>query len=214
MYVPSHFAESGLERISRLVDAHPLATLVARVDGRLEAHHLPFLRLDRLEVGRRLVAHAARGNPVWKLGESRAEVLLVFAGAEAYVSPSYYPGKSEHHRVVPTYNYAAVHVRGELSCSHDKATKLQTVELLTSRMEAGRAQPWAVTDAPPEYVDRMLDGFVALALEIRAIEAKFKASQNKSEADRRGVATGLRATGGRSASLEAAEMIEQGLTRA
>lgn len=213
MYIPSHFAESRHEQISRLVDAHPLATVVARVDGRLEAHHLPFLRIDRLEAGQRLVAHAARGNPVWRLGEARAEVLLVFAGADAYVSPSFYPGKADHHRVVPTYNYAAVHVRGELSCSHDKATKLRTVELLTERMEAGRAQAWAVTDAPASYIDKMLDGIVALALEIRAIEAKFKASQNRSEADQRGVAAGLRATGGTPAQLEAADMIEQGLTR-
>jgi transcriptional regulator len=213
MYIPGHFAESDHDRIAGLVDAHPLATLVAQVDGRLEAHHLPFLRLDRLVVGQRLVAHAARGNAVWKLGDMRAEVLLVFAGAEAYVSPAFYPGKSEHHRVVPTYNYAAVHLRGELTCAHDKATKLRTVDLLTKHMEAGREAPWSVDDAPPAYIDRMLDGIVALAFEIRGIEAKFKASQNKSEADRRGVVAGLRAAGNLQAQHEAAELIERGLPR-
>ena len=213
MYVPGHFAESDPERISRLVDAHPLATLVAQVDGRIEAQHLPFLRLDRLAVGQRLIAHAARGNPVWRLGEPRAEVLLVFAGAEAYVSPAFYPSKDEHHRVVPTFNYAAVHLRGELSCAHDHATKLCAVGLLTKHMEAGREAPWSVSDAPPAYVDRMLDGIVALSFEIHSIEAKFKASQNKSEGDRRGVVAGLRATRAVPATEEAAEMIERGLPR-
>ncbi|HET7202930.1 MAG TPA: FMN-binding negative transcriptional regulator [Steroidobacteraceae bacterium] len=214
MYIPSHFAESDPGRISRLVDAHPLATLVTQVDGRLEAHHLPFLRLGQLLVGQRLVAHAARGNPVWRLGEARADVLLVFAGAEAYVSPAFYPGKAEHHRVVPTFNYAAVHLRGELSCSHDKATKLRTVEFLTKHMEAAREAPWSVSDAPPAYVDKMLDGIVALSFEIRAIEAKFKASQNKSEVDRRGVVAGLRPAANAPGPSEAAELIEQGLPRA
>lgn len=211
MYVPGHFAAPSLERITRFVDEHPLATLVVADSGRLEAHHLPFMRLDRFEVGRTLVAHAARGNPLWRLAEARAEVLLVFSGADAYVSPSYYPGKDEHHKVVPTYNYVAVHVRGELSCAHDKETKLRAVELLTGRMEAGRARPWAVADAPASYVDRMLDGIVALSLEVRAIEAKFKASQNRPEADRRGVIAGLRGEHRATPGQEAAALIEESL---
>lgn len=213
MYVPGHFAETSLERITRFVDEHPLATLVVADAGRLEAHHLPFMRLDRLEIGGTLIAHAARGNPLWRLAEARAEALLVFSGADAYVSPVYYPGKEAHHKVVPTYNYAAVHVRGELACAHDKGTKLRFVELLTARMEAGRARPWSVADAPASYIDRMLDGIVALSLEVRAIEAKFKASQNKSEADRRGVVDGLRAEHRAAPAVEAAALIEQGLGR-
>ncbi|MCE3286173.1 MAG: transcriptional regulator, partial [Steroidobacteraceae bacterium] len=134
-----------------------------------------------------------------------------FVGADGYVSPSYYASKGEHHRVVPTYNYAAVHVHGPLSCSHDAADKRRAVEMLTRRMEATRAQPWDVADAPAEYVAKMLDGIVALSLEVRSIEAKFKASQNKSVADRRGVMLGLRVAARGVSESEAADLIEAGL---
>jgi transcriptional regulator len=211
MYVPAHFAEHDPERITRFVDDHPLATLVVTVAGRLEAHHLPVLRLDRLEAGGRLLAHVARGNPLWRQAEGRVDALLVLVGAGGYVSPSFYASKAEHHRVVPTYNYAAVHVHGELSFSHDESDKRRAVEMLTRRMEASRAQPWAVGDAPAGYVAKMLDGIVALSLEIRSIEAKFKASQNKSVADRQGVMLGLREAAGAVPESEAADLIEAGL---
>ena len=211
MYVPAHFAEHDPERITRFVDDHPLATLVVMVAGRLEAHHLPFLRLDRFEAGARLFAHVARGNPLWRQAEARLDALLVFVGAGGYVSPSFYASKAEHQRVVPTYNYAAVHVHGHLSFSHDEAEKRRAVEVLTRRMEASRAQPWDVADAPAAYVAKMLDGIVALSLEIRSIEAKFKASQNKSVADRRGVMLGLREAAGGTPGSEAADLIEAGL---
>ena len=211
MYVPAHFAEHDPERLARFVDDHPLATLVVTVAGRLEAHHLPFLRLDRLEAGGRLLAHVARGNPLWRHTEPPVDALLVFVGAGGYVSPSFYASKAEHHRVVPTYNYAAVHVQGQLSCSHDAAEKRRAVEMLTRRMEASRAQPWAVADAPAGYVAKMLDGIVALSLEIHSIESKFKASQNKSVADRRGVMLGLREAAGAVPQSEAADLIEAGL---
>ena len=208
MYVPAHFAETDPGRIAGLVDAHPLATLVAQVDGRIEAHHLPFVPLDGVAAGHRLVAHAARANPVVRLGDARAEVLLVFTGAEAYVSPSFYPGKAQHHRVVPTYNYAAVHLRGELTCARDATTRRGIVEFLTRRMERGRETPWSIDDAPPDFVARMLEGIVALSFEIRSVEAKFKASQNKSDADRHGVAAGLRAEAGLPGSVEAARLVD------
>jgi transcriptional regulator len=208
VYIPQAFVETDPERIAPFVDAHPLATLIALSGGRLDAHHLPFLRLAAVEAGQRFVAHVARGNPLWRLAESGIEVLLVFAGAGAYVSPAYYPGKAEHRRVVPTWNYAAVHVHGWLTSVHDRTSKLHTVELLTRRMEAGREQPWAVTDAPPAYIDKMLDGIVGLSLEVRSVEAKFKASQNRSDADRQGVVVGLRADPGVASALEAADMVE------
>lgn len=164
MYIPSAFAQTDTAQIAQFIDQHPLAALVGQVDGRIVAHHLPFMRTAGLAPGERIVAHAARGNPIWQLGESRAEVLLIFTGAAAYISPSYYPSKAEHHRVVPTYNYACVHVRGALSCSHDAEEKLQVVELLTNRMEARRATPWSVADAPRDYIAKMLQGIVALRM--------------------------------------------------
>jgi transcriptional regulator len=211
MYVPSHFAEHDVERLSRFVDDHPLATLAVVRDGRLEAHHLPVLRLGPLATGSRLIAHAARGNPLWRLAESGVDVLLVFSGAPAYVSPSYYPGKAEHGRVVPTYNYAAVHVHGQLDCSHDELDKREAVERLTAHLERGRAQPWSVADAPADYVSAMLRGIVALSVSVHSVEAKFKASQNKSPADQRGVSQGLRGDATTSATAEAAALIEEHL---
>lgn len=210
MYVPSHFAERDPGRISRFVDDHPLATLVVLRDGRLEAHHLPVLRQGPLAVGSRLVAHVARGNPVWRLAERGVEALLVFSGAAAYVSPSFYPSKAAQGRVVPTYNYAAVHVHGELICSHDEDDKRAAVERLTAHLERTRAEPWEVADAPADYVTGMLGGIVALSFVVREVEAKFKASQNKSVADQRGVVQGLRQEA-TSAAAEAADLIDERL---
>ena len=211
MYVPPHFVEADGDRIAGFVDAHPLATLAVVCDGRIEAHHLPFLRQGPLTAGARLIGHVARGNPLWRLAERRVDALLVFSGAAAYVSPSYYDGKAEHHRVVPTYNYAAVHVHGELTCSHDADVKRHVVDRLTAHMEAGRADPWSLADAPAEYLAAMLRGIVALSFEVRAVEAKFKASQNKSVIDQRGVMRGLRQDAAMSEPAKAAALIEERL---
>ena len=211
MYVPPHFAETDGDRIARFVDAHPLATLAVVCDGKIEAHHLPFLREGPVTAGARLIAHAARGNALWRLAERRVDALLVFSGAAAYVSPSYYAGKAEHGRVVPTFNYAAVHVHGELACSHAEGDKRRTVERLTAHLEGSRTQPWAVADAPADFVTAMLRGIVALSFDVRAVEAKFKASQNKSLADRRGVVRGLREDASTNDLAEAATLVEASL---
>lgn len=210
MYIPGAFAVTDAARIAEFVDSHPLAVLVGQLDGRLQANHLPFIRASGLAVGEDLVAHTARANPVWRLGEAGANVLLVFSGADAYVSPSYYPSKATDPRTVPTYNYVAVHVAGTLSCSHDRHEKREAVAMLTRRMEAGRAEPWTIDDAPGEYIDRMLDGIVALRLRIGSIEAKWKASQNRTETDRRGVIEALRAAPHESREIEAARAVEYG----
>jgi transcriptional regulator len=208
VYAPPHFVETDGNRIAGFVDAHPLATLAVVCDGRIEAHHLPFVRQGPLTTGARLIGHVARGNPLWRLAERRVDSLLVFSGAAAYVSPSYYASKAEHHRVVPTYNYAAVHVHGELTCSHDADAKRHAVDRLTAHLEAGRADPWTVADAPADYVAAMLRGIVALSFEVRAVEAKFKASQNKSVAEQWGVVRGLRQDAAPSDPAQAAALIE------
>jgi transcriptional regulator len=213
MYIPSAFATTDADDIVRFLDRHPLATVIGLIDGRLEAHPLPFIREGVMAPGERLISHAARGNGIWRLGESQSEVLLVFSGAEAYISPSYYPTKREHPETVPTFNYARVQLRGTLTCSHDAQEKRRVVETLTNRMESGRAQPWAITDAPPDYIEKMLKGIVALSFEIRAIEAAWKASQNRQPADRRGVVEGLRADARDAAGLEAAELAERAVDR-
>ena len=122
------------------VDRHPLAPLIMVDGGKAYADHLPFLRTDRLVIGASLFSHVARPNATWRLAESGPEVLLVFSGAAAYVSPSRYPTRQETHEVVPTYNYVSVHVRGHLTCSHDPAVKRRCVERLTQRMEQGSTE--------------------------------------------------------------------------
>lgn len=149
MYIPGTFAKTDGDEIARFVDRHPLATVIGLVDGRLDAHPLPFIREGAIAPGERLISYAAQGNGIWRLGESRSEILLIFSGAEAYISMSYYPTKRVQPGVVPTFNYARVHLRGTLTCSHDPQEKRRVVTTLTSRMESGRAEPWAITDAPP-----------------------------------------------------------------
>ena len=210
MYLPGPFAESDHASMAEFVSAHPLALLAGVEDGRPVIDHLPFLCLDGLIPGGRLIAHTAQRNPTWRLGERGAEVVLAFSGASAYVSPSFYLSKHETHQVVPTWNYRAVHVRGMLACTHDHDAKRDIVERLTRHMEAGRAEPWAVSDAPEEYIDKMLRGIVGLTLTISEVVAKTKASQNRTPADRRGVLEGLR---GDPASAEAAALIARQLDR-
>jgi transcriptional regulator len=206
MYIPGPFAEHDAARIAAFVAAHPLATLVSIEDGRPVVDHLPVLCADRLAPGGTLIAHTSKSNPTWRLGECGAEAVVAFTGASAYVSPSFYPSKARTHEVVPTWNYVAVHVRGTLACTHDRDTKLQLVEQLTRHMESQRQEPWAVSDAPADYIEKMLQGLVGLTLTISEVVAKTKASQNRTAEDRAGVVAGLSAD---PASAEAAVRVAE-----
>ena len=204
MYIPSVFSESDDAQIAAFIAAHPLATLVSIEGGQPVVDHLPVLCADRLAPGGTLIAHTSKSNPTWRLGERGAEAVVAFTGASAYISPSFYPSKRETHQVVPTWNYRAVHVRGTLACTHDRDAKLQLVERLTRHMEAQRQEPWAVSDAPADYIEKMLQGLVGLTLTISEVVAKTKASQNRTPADQRGALEGLRDD---PASAEAAALI-------
>jgi transcriptional regulator len=210
MYIPGPFAEHDAARIAAFVAAHPLATLVSIEDGRPVVDHLPVLCADRLAPGGTLIAHTSKSNPTWRLGERGAEAVVAFTGASAYVSPSFYPSKARTHEVVPTWNYVAVHVRGTLACTHDRDTKRQLVDRLTRHMESQRREPWAVSDAPADYIEKMLQGLVGLTLTISEVVAKTKASQNRTAEDRRGVAEGLAADEG---AREAADVVRDLLSR-
>jgi len=206
MYIPGPFAEHDAARIAAFVATHPLATLVSIEDGRPVVDHLPVLCADRLAPGGTLIAHTSKSNPTWRLGERGAEAVVAFTGASAYVSPSFYPSKARTHEVVPTWNYVAVHVRGTLACTHDRDTKLQLVEQLTRHLESQRQEPWAVSDAPADYIEKMLQGLVGLTLTISEVVAKTKASQNRTAEDRAGVVAGLSAD---PASAEAAVRVAE-----
>ena len=193
MYLPNHFREGDLEVLRTFIERHPLATLVTAVNNRPEANHVPVL-LDRSR-GRIgvLVGHIARANPLWRTIAEGGEVLVLFHGADAYVSPSSYPSKQTDARVVPTWNYAVVHARGHIRWFGDHDRLQPLVSTLTNRHETARATPWALTDAPKSYIDGMLKAIVGFEIELTDVAGKFKASQNKSAADRAGVRAELTA---------------------
>jgi transcriptional regulator len=191
MYLPRHFEEGRLEVLHALVAAHPLGTLVRVGDDGLDADHLPFELAPPTETAPRglLRAHVARANPLWR-GDG-APVLVVFQGASGYVSPNLYDKEAAGGRVVPTWNYAVVHVHGRLRTIDDPAWTLALMERLTARHEG--PEGWAVADAPREYIEKMVAATVGIEIAVERIEGKWKASQNRSAAERERVAaaTGL-----------------------
>ena len=182
MYVPASFTADDEAALAIAAGVG----FGALVTGALTAVQAPFI-VVRDPV--RLVGHVARANPIWR--EGAGEALMIVQGVNGYVSPSFYPSKAEHGRVVPTWNYEAVHLRGEITWFEDKARLHQVLEALTDRFEQGRDHPWAVGDAPEDYVQRMLGAIVGLELRVTQITAARKLSQNKSAADQAGVRAGL-----------------------
>jgi transcriptional regulator len=195
MYLPSHFEEQRLPVLHQAIRGGGLATLVTTGPAGLDASHLPLL-LDPSpgELGV-LVGHLARANPQWQAAAPEAEALAIFTGPDAYVTPSWYATKRESGKVVPTWNYVTVHAHGRLRFFHEPDRLLEVVTRLTDREEGRLAAPWKVGDAPAEYIQTMLKAIVGVELTITRLEGKWKASQNRSEADRRGVAEGLERQG-------------------
>ncbi|VVP71018.1 Protease synthase and sporulation protein PAI 2 [Pseudomonas fluorescens] len=194
MYTPSNFAINDLHELQQQILGTRLAVLVTHGEQGLQASHLPLLlRPDQGSNGT-LYGHFARANPQWKALQDGAQALVVFAGAEAYVSPGFYPSKAEHGKVVPTWNYVAVHAYGTAEVFTDADRLHNLVSALTDRHEAGRNNPWKVADAPAEYIDAMLKAIVGFALPIQRLEGKRKLSQNRSTADIAGVREGLAAS--------------------
>ena len=149
-------------------------------------------RQEELAVGRRLLGHIAIANDQWKTAQPGAQALAIVHGPQAYISPSWYESKARHGRVVPTWNYEVVHLTGTIAFHQETEWLRALVTRLTQRHERGRHHPWAVSDAPPEYIDGQLRAIVGVELAITSIEAKQKLSQNRSELDREGVVAGLR----------------------
>jgi transcriptional regulator len=199
MYLPRHFAEEDLATLHALVHAHPLGTWVTRgADGPdspagIDADHVPFmLDTTRGPLGT-LRAHVARANPLWRsmTGDGASASLVIFQGADAYISPSWYPGKHADGKAVPTWNYAVVHVRGTPCAIEDKATLLGLVSSLTHIHEGSQRLPWKVTDAPADYIDKLLGAIVGIEIPIDSIVGKWKVSQNHPKANKLGVVAGL-----------------------
>jgi transcriptional regulator len=192
MYLPKHFEQTDSEAMARLLAAHPLATLAwSSADG-LAADHLPLMweRADADGALGTLRGHVARANPVWREAAG-SQVLAVFQGPQAYITPSWYPSKAETAKVVPTWNYAVVHARGRLRVSEDAAWLRALVGRLTDTHEAAFAKRWQVGDAPADYVQQMLRAIVGIEVELTSLQGKWKVSQNRTAGDRAGVAAGL-----------------------
>jgi transcriptional regulator len=188
MYRPPHFAVDDTATLDALIAAAPLAVLTSAGANGIALTHVPLLR-----DGNRLIGHVAKPNPHWQEAPDGTQAVAVFRLADAYVTPNWYASKAEHGRVVPTWNYAAVHVYGRLTWVHDAAAKHGIVRSLTDRHEAREAKPWAVGDAPPEYIAAMLNGIVGLELSVERMEGALKLSQNRTEDDRNTVLLGLSA---------------------
>lgn len=193
MYEPSHFKVEDRAALHAVIRAHPLASLVTVGEGGLVANPVPFVLHDGEGEQGILRAHLARPNAQWKAIAAGAEVLVIFTGVERYITPAWYAAKQEHGKVVPTWNYVTVQARGPARAVQDPAWLHAQLESLTRQQEAPRAEPWAVTDAPANFIAAQARGIVGVEIEIASLVGKFKLSQNRQQADKQGVLSGLSA---------------------
>jgi len=195
MYIPPQFAEPRLEELHHIVREHALGVLITNSSAGLDANHLPFiLETDQGGYGV-LTAHVARANPLWREVQDGQEVLVVFRGVEAYISPNWYPSKHETHRQVPTWNYQAVHAYGTLTVHDDERFVRSVVAKLTRKHEASEPKPWKMGDSAPDFINDMLRNIVGIKITLTSLVGKFKLSQNREERDRLGAADALDAKG-------------------
>ncbi|MEO7243380.1 MAG: FMN-binding negative transcriptional regulator [Variovorax sp.] len=191
MYIPKDNAETDPCVLRALIAAHPLGSWVTHSECGLDANHIPFmLDAERGEHGT-LVGHVARANPVWRALGTSPESLVIFQGVQRYITPSWYPSKQAHGKVVPTWNYAVVHAYGTPQAIEDREWLRALTRRLTDLHESTRAVPWKVDDAPADFIDQMLDAIVGIEIPITRLVGKWKVSQNRPEADRLGVVAGL-----------------------
>ncbi|UHQ53696.1 MULTISPECIES: FMN-binding negative transcriptional regulator [unclassified Microbulbifer] len=178
MYTPKPFRQANPEKIKQIIAEYPLATLVTGNGAGVEAFHLPLVIAER---DRNLVlqGHIARASHLWREACDGAEVLLIFNGPNCYISPSLYPTKQEHGRAVPTWNYVSVHIRGNMHFVHDPAWTHETLEKLTAQQEGSGEEAWSISDAPEDYIQKMLKAVVGLEIEVISIEGQWKLSQNQ-----------------------------------
>jgi transcriptional regulator len=208
MYTPDVFKETRTEILHELVREFPLATLVIPNSGDVVINHLPMVLRPDAGTHGTLVGHVPKANSVWELFNGETLAAAVFQGANAYITPSWYPSKHEHGRVVPTWNFVVVHVRGTPRAIDDSRWILAHLRELTDTLESGQALPWKVSDAPQDFTDRMVSQLVGIEMPIDAIEGKWKASQNRPHADQIGVVAGLKSRGD-GESIAMAELVAQ-----
>jgi transcriptional regulator len=179
--------------LQAFIQRHPLGALVCMTAEGLTANHIPMILAGRPDGVQVLRGHVARGNSVWKSVESDTPVLVIFGGADHYLSPSWYPAKKEHGKVVPTWNYSVVHAHGTIRFSDVKSQTLEYVTELTDSREGAEPEPWRVSDAPAQYIDRQLSGILTFEITVNRLIGKFKASQHRAAAERQSVRAALEA---------------------
>ncbi|MDE2416416.1 MAG: FMN-binding negative transcriptional regulator [Burkholderiales bacterium] len=196
MYVAKHHQFNDREAIFTLMDSYPLGAWVCAGSGGLVANHLPFF-LDRSQgPSGTLIGHVARANPVWRALPTATASVVMFQGPQAYITPGWYPGKAEHGKVVPTWNYGVAHAHGVARAIEDRYWLLNMLNRLTNVHEASQPAPWRVEDAPADYIDSMLRAIVGIEIPIDRLEGKLKASQDEDLQDRIGTVTGLQSAPG------------------
>lgn len=210
MYIPKAFAENRLEILHDAIQHWKLGTLITFDGVSIFANHIPMVLSPAEGQFGALYGHFAKANPQAHNRHSSVEALAIFHGPNSYISPSYYPGKTEHGKEVPTWNYATVHAYGHLTLFEDPQGLRQLLDHLTEQQEGERPQPWKVSDAPESYIASQLKGIVGFCLSITRIEGKWKMSQNRAEGDRRGVIKGLREEVGREDAQEIAAIMDGG----
>ena len=202
MYVPKHFEESRIDVLHDLIFAHPFSTLVTISSIGINANHIPLHLIQQTGQYGTLQGHVARANPVWSDLVNDVEALAIFQGPNSYITPSWYPTKQEHGKVVPTWNYVTVHVYGTLRVIDDPIWVRNQLELLTTQHKASFNKPWAISDAPDEFTDKMISAIVGIEILITKLIGKWKISQNQPALNQAGVMQGLASLG----KLEAAEL--------
>lgn len=192
MYRPQQFKEDDIGKLQQYIRDYGFGLLVVADEGGIEANHVPFyLSSEQGGALGRLQCHLARSNPAWQRLRDGARVLAVFQGPNAYVSPSWYETKAETGRVVPTWNYLAVHAEGSARIIEDSAWLKHHLHRLTDQHESGMSKPWSVDDAPKDFIDGLVQAIVGVEIKIESLAGKLKASQNQPEKNRVGVKAGL-----------------------
>ena len=199
MYLPPYHRLDDRDALCALIETHPLGTWVCQSAGGLIVNHIPFL-LDRSQGPHgTLLGHVARANTVWHELHTATPCVVAFQGPQAYITPGWYPGKAEHGRVVPTWNYTVAHAHGVAHVIEDRDRLLDQLNRLTHAHEARQAAPWHVADAPADFIDSLMRAIVCIEIPIHRLEGKLKASQDEAWADRVCTVNGLRAYPGEAA---------------
>lgn len=211
MYIPKHFDEPRIEVLHELIRARPLSTLVTLSSGGLNANHIPFLLSAQAGPFGTLHGHVARANPVWQDFQKEVEVLAIFHGPEAYITPSWYATKAETGKVVPTWNYAVAHAYGTLRIIDDASWLPAHLAALTAHNEAAFSAPWQLADAPHDYTEKLMNAIVGIEIVITRLSGKWKVSQNQPAQNQATVIDGLRGQGS-DESQQMAALVEAGKT--